>query len=67
MTLLDVMIQVGGLSNTAAGNRAKIVRRADGGQTEIPVKVADLLNRGRIEANMPMQPGDVLIIPQSRL
>lgn len=67
MTLLDVMIQVGGLSNTAAGNRAKIIRRAEGGQTEIPVKVADLLNRGRIEANMPMQPGDVLIIPQSRL
>jgi polysaccharide export outer membrane protein len=67
MTLLDVMIQVGGLSNTAAGNRAKVVRRVDGAQTEIEVKVADLLNRGRIEANIPMQPGDVLIIPQSRL
>jgi polysaccharide export outer membrane protein len=67
MTLLDVMIQVGGLSNTAAGNRAKVIRRVDGMQTEIDVKVADLLNRGRIEANIPMQPGDVLIIPQSRL
>lgn len=67
MTLLDVMIQVGGLSDTAAGNRAKVIRRADGKQTEIEVKVADLLNRGKIDANIPMRPGDVLIIPQSRL
>jgi len=67
MTLLDVMIKVGGLSLTAAGNRAKIIRRIDGQQSEIPVKVADLLNRGRISANLPMEPGDVLIIPQSRL
>jgi polysaccharide export outer membrane protein len=67
MTLLDVMIQVGGLSSTAAGNRAKVVRSVDGKQAEIKVKVADLLNRGRIDANIPMRPGDVLIIPQSRL
>jgi polysaccharide export outer membrane protein len=61
------MIQVGGLSSTAAGNRAKVVRSVDGKQAEIKVKVADLLNRGRIDANIPMRPGDVLIIPQSRL
>jgi polysaccharide export outer membrane protein len=67
MTLLDVMIQVGGLAETAAGNRSKIIRREGDQQVEIPVKVGDLLNKGRIGANLAMQPGDVLIIPESRL
>lgn len=67
MTLLDVMIQVGGLSPTAAGNRAKIIRRAGGTEHEIPVRIQDLLNDGDISRNIGMQPGDVLIIPESRL
>lgn len=67
MTLLDVMIQVGGLAETAAGNRSKIIRREGDAQVEIPVKVGDLLNKGQIGANVAMQPGDVLIIPESRL
>ncbi len=67
LTLLDVMIQVGGLSANAAGNRAKIVRRTGGKQEEIPVRLDDLLNKGKIAANMAMRPGDVLIIPESRL
>lgn len=67
MTLLDVMIQVGGLAETAAGNRSKIIRREGDQQVEIDVKVGDLLNKGRIGANLAMQPGDVLIIPESRL
>jgi polysaccharide export outer membrane protein len=67
MTLLDVMIQVGGLSKTASGNRAKIVRRSGGKQTEIPVRIGDLLNNGEISANLTMQPGDILIIPESFL
>lgn len=66
LTLLDVMIQVGGLAEFAAGNRAKVVRRADGKEMEIPVRLNDLLNGGDIRANIPMQPGDVLIIPESR-
>lgn len=66
MTLLDVMIEVGGLSQFAAGNRAKIVRWQDGKQVEIPVRVEDLVEKGRIEANVVMQPGDVLVIPESR-
>jgi len=65
MTLLDVMIAVGGLSETASGNRAKIVRRIDGQQHEIPVRINDLLNKGKIEENVQMMPGDVLIIPES--
>ena len=67
LTLLDVMIQVGGLSENAAGNRAKIVRRNGATQEEIPVRLDDLLNKGKIGANVAMRPGDVLIIPESRL
>jgi polysaccharide export outer membrane protein len=66
MTLLDVMIEVGGLSEFAAGNRAKIVRKMNSEETEIRVRISDLLNKGKIEENVSMMPGDVLIIPQSR-
>ena len=65
MTVLDVMIEVGGLSEFAAGNRAKIIRKSNGSQIEIRVRLDDLLNDGRIEENVGMIPGDVLIIPES--
>jgi polysaccharide biosynthesis/export protein len=67
MTVLDVVIEVGGLSEFAAGNRARIVRRVNGTETEMRVRLDDLLNKGRMDQNMRMLPGDVLIIPQSRL
>jgi len=66
MTVLDVMITVGGLAEFAAGNRAVILRREGDQQLRIPVRLQDLLNDGDIGANLPMQPGDVLIIPESR-
>lgn len=66
MTLLDVMIQVGGLAQYAAGNRAHLVRNVGGKSVQIPVRLNDLLNKGDIKANVPVQPGDVLIIPESR-
>lgn len=66
MTVLDVMIAVGGLADFAAGNRALILRREGNKQLRIPVRLSDLLNDGDISANMPMRPGDVLIIPESR-
>ena len=65
MTVLDAMIEVGGLTPQAAGNRAKLVRWENGKQVDIPVHLHDLLNKGKIEANMLLQPGDVLIIPES--
>jgi polysaccharide export outer membrane protein len=65
MSLLDVMIAVGGLSEFASGNRAKIVRRINGEETVIAVRINDLLNRGDMEQNVRMLPGDVLIIPES--
>lgn len=67
MTALDVMIDVGGLSEFAAGNRATIIRRINGSETQIRIRLDDLLNEGRIDQNVRMMPGDVLVIPQSIL
>ena len=65
MTVLDVLIQVGGLSEFASGNRAKIIRKRGGEEITIRVRLNDLVNDGDIEQNVEMFPGDVLIIPQS--
>jgi polysaccharide export outer membrane protein len=65
MTVLDAMIEVGGLTPEAAGNRAKVIRREGGQQVEIPVRLHDLINKGKIQANVTLRPGDVLIIPES--
>lgn len=65
MTVLDVIIEVGGLSEFAAGNGSKIVRKVNGEPIEIAVRLDDLLNEGRMEENVRMLPGDVLIIPES--
>ncbi len=65
MTVLDVMIEVGGLTKFASGNNAKIIRRLrDSKEQTIPVRLGDLMN-GTIKYNVVMQPGDILIIPQS--
>jgi len=64
MTLLDVIIQVGGLTDLADGNAALLVRGAEGGK-EYRVRLRDLVKRGDISANVDVLPGDVLIIPQS--
>ena len=64
MTLLDVMIAVGGLTDFADGNAARIFRVAEGGKL-YSVRLRDLVKRGDITANVDMRPGDILIIPQS--
>ena len=65
MTLLDLMIAVGGLSQFAAGNRAKLVRTIEGSPVEYEVRLSDLLNKGDISQNLEIQPGDILIIPEA--
>ncbi len=67
MTLLDAMIAVGGLSEYAAGNRAKLIRfdKATGKQKEYALKLGDLLKKGESRANVMLMPGDVIIIPES--
>jgi polysaccharide export outer membrane protein len=64
MTVLDVMIATGGLTDFADGNGARIFRVADGGKL-YGVRLRDLVKRGDITANVDMRPGDILIIPQS--
>ncbi|MBH5322769.1 XrtA/PEP-CTERM system exopolysaccharide export protein [Aurantiacibacter sediminis] len=67
MTLLDAMISVGGLSEYAAGNRARLIRfdRESGEQREYNLRLSDLLRRGESDANVMLMPGDVIIIPES--
>jgi polysaccharide export outer membrane protein len=65
MTVLDLVVQTGGLSTFAAGNRAKIVREGRKGTHEIPVRLDDLLNKGRVSENIMLQPGDMLVIPEA--
>lgn len=67
MTLLDAMIAVGGLSEFAAGDRARLVRfdRETGQQREYDLRIASLLRRGDVRANVRLEPGDVIIIPET--
>ncbi len=67
MTLLDAMIAVGGLSEYAAGDRARLVRtdRTTGQQRQYDLRIASLLRRGDVRANVRLEPGDVIIIPES--
>jgi len=64
MTILDVMIAVGGLTDFADGNHATISRAAEGGKS-YSVRLQDLVKRGDISANVDMRPGDIVVIPQS--
>ena len=66
MTVLDVVLAAGGLGEFASGNRAKLVRKAaDGKTTEQRVRLDDLVRKGKLKENIAVQPGDVLIIPES--
>ncbi len=67
MTVLDAMIAVGGLSEFAAGNKAKLIRfdKQAGHQREFALRLGDLLKKGESKANVMLQPGDVIIIPES--
>jgi polysaccharide biosynthesis/export protein len=64
MSMLDVMIAVGGLTDFADGNRATILRTSEGNK-QYTVRLRDLIKRGDVSANVDMRPGDILIIPQS--
>ncbi len=66
MTILDAMIQVGGLTEFAAGNRAVIVRKVDGQEQIYRVRLKDLLRGGDVSANVELVPGDIIIVPETR-
>lgn len=65
MSMLDVMIAVGGVTDFAAANKATIVRNFEGQNQQFRVKLDDLINGGDISANVYMLPGDILIIPEA--
>jgi polysaccharide export outer membrane protein len=65
MTVLDAVLEVGGLGQFASGNRSRIVRMVNGKETVIHVKLADLVNSGDVHQNIALKPGDVLVVPQS--
>jgi polysaccharide export outer membrane protein len=66
MTVLDAVLAVGGLSQFAAGNRARLVRAENGKQSEIKIKLDALLNDGDMKQNLALRPGDVLVVPETR-
>jgi polysaccharide biosynthesis/export protein len=66
MKLLDAVLSVGGVTQFAAGNRTKVERSTQGSKQEIKVKLDNLLNKGDMSQNLPLQPGDVIVVPESR-
>jgi polysaccharide export outer membrane protein len=65
MSLMDVLIAVGGITEFASGNKASIIRTVDGKTQKLAVRLDDLIKQGDISANTYMRPGDVLVIPES--
>lgn len=65
LTVLDAILQVGGLGPFASANRAKVVRVENGKQREIKVKLENLMNGGDMKQNLALRPGDVLVVPES--
>jgi len=65
MTLLDLMVEVGGLTEYADGNKAVLVRNSGGAQSSYNVRLGDLLEDGDISANIALFPGDIVIIPEA--
>lgn len=65
MSLMDVLIAVGGVTDFAAGDKAKIIRQVEGRQQQLGVRLNGLLRDGDISANVEMRPGDILVIPES--
>jgi polysaccharide export outer membrane protein len=65
MSLMDVLIAVGGVTEFASGNKASILRKVDGKIQKMPVRLDDLIKQGDISANVSMRPGDILVIPES--
>jgi len=66
MKVLDAVLAVGGVTTFAAPNRTKVERTAHNQKQEIKVKLENLLNKGDMSQNLPLQPGDVIVVPESR-
>ncbi len=65
MTMLDLLVEIGGISSYAAGNRTKIIRMVEGKSNKVTVRLADLIEDADMSANVPLLPGDIVFIPES--
>lgn len=65
MTVMDAVLASGGLTVFAAGNRAKVLRKVNGQQREIPVKLRDVMEKGDMKHNLPLMPGDIIVVPET--
>lgn len=65
MTVIDAVLAVGGLTQFAAGNRARVVRNVNGKTQEFKIKLSVILNKGDMTQNMALQPGDVVVVPET--
>ena len=65
MRMLDLLVEIGGISPYAAGNRTKIIRMVDGKSHKVPVRLADLIEDADMSANIQLLPGDIVFIPES--
>jgi polysaccharide export outer membrane protein len=66
MTVLEALLGAKGMTQFAAGNRARISRLVNGKQQDVWVKLNNLVNKGDLSQNLPLQPGDVLVVPETR-
>lgn len=64
MTVLDLVLEAGGLNDFAAGNSAKLYRQSSEGMVAIPVELADILHDGKVQTNYAIEPGDILTVPE---
>jgi polysaccharide biosynthesis/export protein len=64
MTVLDLVLEAGGLNDFAAGNNARLYRQSNDGMVAIPIELADILNHGQVETNYAIEPGDILTVPE---
>lgn len=64
MTVLDLVLEAGGLNDFASGNRAKLYRQSEDGMVAIPVDLADILHNGNVKTNYAIEPGDILTVPE---
>jgi polysaccharide biosynthesis/export protein len=65
MTILDVVLEAGGINEFASANRTKLYRKNDGKTKIYDIRLGDILNKGKLETNMPLKPGDVITVPES--
>ncbi|WP_081666122.1 XrtA/PEP-CTERM system exopolysaccharide export protein [Marinimicrobium sp. LS-A18] len=64
MTVLDLVLMAGGPNEFASANKAKLYRRVDGEVKVYPIYLRDLIEKGQVQTNYPLQPSDIVTVPE---